>query len=769
MTGQDSFQHSMDLGHSAAWEQQWAEAADHYRKAVTLQPENVQALSSLALALYELEDFESALENYKKVSVLQPNDPVSLEKIARIYERIGRLKDAVQTSSSAAEAYLNARDVEKAIQNWLRAVSLDPEDLSVRTRLASIYDRMGRKADAVLEYMATASLMQRTGNIDKAIQVVEYIQKLVPDYPEARQAMEMLKTGQLLPKVSRPRGGTGPVRMAEVKHITKKPTAALGRTPIEEAQHKALVDLAGILFEQDDSRPNGMISRRGITALTRGTGGLTAENADRSRIQMHVSQAIDSQTKGEDSQAIEELERATETGLNTPAVHFTLGCLLAKRSDPNAFRYLQRSVRHPEYALASNLLMGDLYRNAQKWKDAATTLLQAFALADSITVPEEQGDEIRQLYEPIIESQTNQQNDEGLQTLCTKIMGELNRTDWRDHLLTARAQMPAGEGDTAAPLIEMMLESRSSGVVEALASIRQLTSHNMLRSAMEEAFYAIQYAPTYLPLHVQIGDLLVKEGRLPEAVDKFMLTAQLYSLRGESNQAARLLRRASQMAPMDLSLRSKLVEILTAQGKMEEAMQQYIELGDIYYRLAELDMARQTYLSALKLIQQSPISRKWALQILSKVADIDLQRLDWRSAIKIYEQLRTMDPEDPQPRAQLIDLNIRLGQSTTALAELDAFMTLLENNNQRKKAIQFLTDFQADHPDQLQVRMRLATLYVHDKQIDKACEVMDSVATAFEATGDRSGAMNLRHQIVALNPSNLEKYKKALDELEKTS
>ena len=41
---------------------------------------------------------------------------------------------------------------------------------------------------------------------------------------------------------------------------------------------------------------------------------------------------------------------------------------------------------------------------------------------------------------------------------------------------------------------------------------------------------------------------------------------------------------------------------------------------------------------------------------MRRMADIDMQRLDWRQALRIYEQLRTLEPDDPSVRKSLIEL-----------------------------------------------------------------------------------------------------------------
>ena len=57
----------------------------------------------------------------------------------------------------------------------------------------------------------------------------------------------------------------------------------------------------------------------------------------------------------------------------------------------------------------------------------------------------------------------------------------------------------------------MLTEATSSQLVESLAKVNQFARANKLLSAMEEAYYALKFAPTYLPLHVCIGDLLIQE------------------------------------------------------------------------------------------------------------------------------------------------------------------------------------------------------------------------------------------------------------------
>ncbi len=765
---QQAFQKAMNDGHSAAWDQDWKTAAGYYQQALSEFPDHPGALTSLGLALFELQDFEQAVKIYRRLTGLTPEDPVPFEKLARIFERTGQLPDAVKCSIQAAELHLKARDVEKSIENWVRVTSLQPENMTAHSRLAMIYERIGKKAESVTEYLSTASLLQENGENSKATQAVQYALTLMPGSAEATQALQLLKKGQNLPRPARPRGGTGPMRMADVKKL--EPKSSLGEPsldPIAEARQKAMVQLAALLFDQaEDTTLSSQSSRRGINSLVRGTGGLVLDQSDRTRILLHLGQAIESQTHGDEQQAAEELERVQQIGLSHPGLYYNLGLLLSKIDNKKALRSLQKSVRNPEFALASYLLMGQIHFQEGKFTEAAQSYLQALRNADVETAPLEHADELSQLYEPILESQSKETDPVKLKTLCETIKNQLLRPDWRELLQKARQQLPVQSADAPPmPLSEMLLESRSGQVIEAMAQIRILASQKKTRSAMEEAFRALNIAPTYMPLHVQIGDLLFQEGLVQEAMTKYLLITDLYTLRGEANQAVQLLNRIAQISPMDVTVRQRLIDMLISQGRTDEAVQQYIDLADVYYRLAELDLTRQTYLTALRLAQQSANNRQWAHKILSSIADIDMQRLDWRQALRMFEQLRTLQPEDKPTRKQIIEIHQRLGQEKSALDELDQYIGYLETQHHRDAAIDFLKELLIEQPGKIDFLRRLFDLYRRSGQLELAVAQLDAIADAYASAANAKMAMATVEEIIALNPPNKAEYLKVLEEL----
>jgi len=757
----------MNQGHSYAWDQEWKKAANSYRKALEEIPDSSKALSSLGLALLQSQQFDEALQIYQRVAQISPTDPVPFERIAQLSERLGQLKQAANAAMKAAELYLSNRDAEKAIENWGHVTMLNPEHIMARSRLALTHEKLGQNQQAVTEYLAVASLLQRGGNLEKATELVNKAIRMAPSSAEAKQAQTLLRNGQLLPKPMRPRGGTAPLMMSQVKQLNP-PTAPVESSmdPIAEARQSALTTLAEVLFDYSDESPSAQ-TRRGLSAIVRGTGQLSQHQAEQTKIVLHLGQAIDAQTKGQDSLAADELEGALEAGFDHPALYFSLGLLRSKTErTESALRYLGHAVKHVDFTLGARLLMGELLNRMGRANEASVEYLEALKQADSLIVPDEYADEIRQLYEPLIEAQAADTDETNQLRLCKNIQELLMREDWRNHLLKAREQLPkTQEGDTPLPIAEVIIQAQSSQILDAISQVNQLARQGKLRSAMEEAFHALQTAPTYLPLHSLIGDLLVREGHTNEAIAKYTTIATAYSVRGESSQATKILRRVTELAPMDLNARTRLIDQLIVRGEVDEAINEYLEVADIYYRLAELDMARKTYTNALRVVQQSNADRSWNVHILQRMADIDMQRLDWKQAMRVFEQIRTLRPDNENVRKNLIDLNLRLAQQPQAIAELENYLSYLDTNGKSEQRILFLEELVKENEDRIILRRALAEQYKQAGRIESAVEQLDAIGEMLIEQGKNEEAANTIQQILLLNPPNAEDYRKLLSQL----
>lgn len=773
MTGrQDLFDESMRLGHSAAWELQWDRAIEFYRKALAEFPDDTTALSSLGLALLETGQLKEAAAVYHRVAKASPSDPIPVEKCAEVFERLGQISDSIEYRDRAAELHIKRRDVEKAVANWTQVARLAPDNLPVRSRLAVTYERMGRRRDAVLEYVAVAALFQKARKVDRATEAAQRALALIPGDPDASQALRSLRQGKPLPPPSQPRGPaavTAPLDPSRIPHFPgeeEKEDAVETADPELAAQRQALAMLAAVLFEDNRDEPEKEEKGRGSRIAT---GRLAGEGDARARprIVRYLTQAIDLQTRGHIPQAIKEFGRAIGAGLKTPAAHYNLGLLLKETGDyDEARKQLNLALGHPELALGANMALGRLAKAQEDWAEAAHHLMQALRIADSLSVDESQSSQLSQLYDGILATQ-GEGDAEDLQRIVDNTLEFLSGPDWLNRLRAARHQLETeGTGVRVVPIAEMLAVGGSDRVMSGLGRIDDLVRRGMLTSAMEEAMLALTSAPTYMALHERMADILIRSGRLDGGLVKLAAIAETYRVRGEVEQASGAYRAILQHAPIDMTARGRLVELLTQQGRVAEALQQHLELADLYRQLAQIDEARQTLAEAQKLAARTSVDRSMQVEILQQMADIDLSRLDWRKALKGFQEILEIDPADDKARTQVIDLAFRLGQEDVAAAELDRYLGHLVQSGRGADALNSLEEMAREHPGKQALHARLAEAYRAAGRKADAIAQYDALGEIQLDSGSVTEAIRTIRTILDLNPPDKQGYLELLRNLE---
>lgn len=698
----------IEAGHSAAWEQDWERAVSFYKKAIDLDPQSVGALISLGLAYLELDKHKEAFQAYSQAAKIQPDDPIPMEKMAHIAAELGHKQQALGLALKAGELYLKKRDVQKTIDNWAFAIHCDPEDLQAHTYLAKLYEKSGQREQAVRELMILAGIQQRNGEAQKAMKTLEHALEIYPQRREVEEAIRLLEQGQPLPKPSLeiPEFAVKPVEVEKPK--AEKPA---GLDPIAEAHQLALAQLASVFFDVEEEPTSETIEKKGLASWFGGGKNLFTKQSDFGKIFRHLGAYLEKIKQEENTGLIEELTGAIEAGFNHPAAQFELGYLLALGKDDRSIKYLQQAAKHEPYQIAAHLLMGHAYSQANRERDAVRAYLSALRYADVSSYKGGQAKELDQLYDPLIDAILDQKEEQNYQKVVDGVRELLLRKDWRAHLEKTRQQMPIEKvAGRLLPIGEVFSQAGGYKLIGALAEIQDLAQQGYYRSAMEEAYYALQHMPTYLPLHVYMGELLLRQGLTEEAFAKFLTAAISYETRGDYPQAIQLYRRLIEVSPMSPHPRHRLIQILKDSGDAQDCLQEYLQLAEVYYNLADLKKARATYQQALDFVRKHHLEKQWEVMILHLMADIDLQNLDWRQALELYEQIRRIDPKDEKARYQLIDLNLRTQQEPQAIVELDSYLDLLKKQGKLTHAREFLQRLETDYGDWQVIKRRLDSL-----------------------------------------------------------
>ncbi len=764
------FNSSMVEGHSAAWDQNWGDAVKLYRKAVKVMPSSTLAITSLGLAFYEQKKFKEAIVCYNRAAKLTPDDPLPTDKLADIYEKIGDVDSSIKMSMLSADLHLKFKDAEKSLENWRRVTRLKPEHLKAHFRLAVVQERLGRKNLAVQEYITIGAYLQDFGQVGQALKVVKKAIEADPTSTLAKQALVLIETNKTLPKPINleyqanegeddQKSGIGQSSIAlAIDH--EKPDL------IGEARQKALTALAGKLFDlTSDNIELADDSIQGFLDNLKTGENLEEENLI--EISLHIGAAIDYQTMADNEKAANELKQAINHGLNFSAASFNLGLLMHQSGDlDKAQPHLQKALSDPDYSMAAHLLIAEYKYFSGDLNEAMSDYLKALKFADLSVVDQDFKDILSGQYDSLIKSTPEIEGRKYLENLRNNIIGLLLQSDWKKLVIEARSQLQSSNtGRLGLTLAELLSQTENTEMIKTISSVYQIANQGYYRSAMEEAFRILSISPSYLPLHIYMGELLLKQDRVQEAVDKFNTVAATYSARGDDQRSMNLVNRVIEIVPLELSARNHLIQQYINHSQFADAVNEYMKLAEVNYSLAKLEAAMINYKLALQLAEEHQIKNPGITEILHKIADIDMHSLSWRKAEEIYEQIVKKDPEDEFARIQLIEINMRLSDLTQAEFELNNYLYYLSTRGNNEEALLFVKKIIKLNPDMLFARKALAEIFQQIGQNKEAIIEWDKLAEKAVEKGDFDSAREAIRAILMLEPDDPKQYRLMLQQL----
>jgi len=789
---EQAFAQAMDEGHTAAWNLDWRTAAEAYQRAVKIKPNDYFALTNLGLALFSLEDYENAARVYRRAAEVAPREPLPWEKLSQIYEALDQPKAAVEAALAAAERYARNRQWDRAIANWERAVLLAPSYVKAHYYLAMAYEKSGRKYDAVNEYLYAASLLQRVGRTVEANRLIQRALRLVPHSPEARRALQSLSRGQPIPlpplpahlRAQQERKPTSDWLALGLDEEATEPTgeetaAPEAQTPIEAAFQQALSVLAELLFmqaeeDEDAERPRERSLRDRLHMLEQAKEAYQRlDRRERDTIILLLTKVLELQSRGHWAQAAAELEHILNTGLQHAALYYALGMFYYRAQDyRRAYQALQRALSSPDFGFPARLLRAKLLAQAGKMQAAALEALDALALADWQTAPEAHRESVLAYYEGLREEIKRRNDARQWERIVQAILNLLDRPDWKQRIRELRhSQSDAsvdGDVDAWYPLADFVIEVGSSELVEQVHRIRQFMRQGHYDAAMEEAHFALFDAPTFLPLHSLIGDILWRQGLLAQATDKFLVLGHTYYVRGEGYKAVQAFKRVLEINPLHAQAHQFLIQLLKEQGNYQEVIEAYRHLGDVHYQLANLNEAQEALETALKLAQQYTMPNEVIQDLLMQLANIAYQKLDWDKAREYYRRLLEMNPENEDAWKQLLELDLRSGRDEQAWETFDRmFRTLRSTPQGMDIALRVVESLSESNPEHIELKMQLAKVYAFAGESQKALELYRQVIEAYQEQGNTEALKKALQGVLALPlpPNQLQPYRELLRRL----
>src|SRR5689334_23140448 len=278
-----------------AFENAWDKALREYQRAIDEFPDDANAQTNMAQALFRLQQWPAALQAYTSLLRVRPSDPFVLNRIAECQVQLHQSADAERTYTQVATVYSAQNQIRDALAAWRTVLGLNPANPVAHERIAEIYRSMGERNLAIQEYLTLSrlALESRPEDLDLAVRHAETGFGLDNSHPEARDWLYRLRRRQL--------------------------------------------EATGTQFDEKTLR------------IVSGPG----QAAPRDLEQMY-DLAIQYQEKNQFAAARVQLEAAQSAGLDTPALHYSLGLLYQQdRQFKQAVEQLLKAAADPEYAMSS--------------------------------------------------------------------------------------------------------------------------------------------------------------------------------------------------------------------------------------------------------------------------------------------------------------------------------------------------------------------------------------------------------------------------------
>jgi tetratricopeptide (TPR) repeat protein len=159
---------------------------------------------------------------------------------------------------------------------------------------------------------------------------------------------------------------------------------------------------------------------------------------------------------------------------------------------------------------------------------------------------------------------------------------------------------------------------------KVLSAAEKYVQQGKMQNAISEYEKVLKADPKDLTVINTIGDLYSRLGEVDKATESFKVVGDAYATQGFTVKAIAMYKKISKLKP---SLESvlKLAELYTQQGLFNDARAQYLQVAEEFLKTGELD-----------------------------------------NAVRIFQKILEMDPENTNMRVRLAEVYVRLGKKTEA-------------------------------------------------------------------------------------------------------
>jgi tetratricopeptide (TPR) repeat protein len=667
------YDRAMEQSRESARQKNWEEALKQAVRALQEFPQDADARSSAAVALFNTGKFPQALQILEELRASDSNNPFFLEYIARIHEQMGSVTQAVAVYTQLADLQQSRRLNSKTIEALREVLRLRSGSDDARARLARLLEDAGAAVEAASEYLELARRRQAVGQLEQATQDAETALRLDPNSREAKELIGVL----------------------------------------HEALASAVQSSVTAAPEGGDVIP---------AALPGMTGGLRSQQF---AIEQIITLAQKHQEAGDTEGAIEQYERAVKLGMERSDVFYSLGLLYQERGNhQRAVEMLIRAAGDPDYALSAHFSLGASYQALGQLPQAAQEFEQTIRLVDLDSIGKAESEDLIQMYESAAQIYSQLNDIARAASLYSTLANFLQGKRWgkdraaefrqkakelternmfaklrtlgtgaltmpepsapaalpppeetmpetwgkirpiTDFLRPERAaqsssvdifattaapaapaappdplavldSLPAPEKPAFAPVTTLETKGLDEVCERYVVASEKYIEQGLMLAAIDACLEIIRLNPDYLPIHLRLGEIYEREGRPDEALTKYQLLIDTYMVRNEPRPAINVYKRLIELSPDTINARLRLAELLKNDGRALEAAEQMAIVASTYFRMGQTNKALEEYRRGLQWAPDSGALHAQYGQALLKLERYESALGEFRRALEI--------------------------------------------------------------------------------------------------------------------------------------
>ncbi len=424
-----------------------------------------------------------AIAMYKKLSKLKASMECVL-RLAELYTQQGLFNDARAQYLQVAEDFLKSGQLDQAVRIFQKTLEMDPDNVPMRTRLAEVYVRLGKKPEAWKILTAAAETLRAKGQLAGAEEILQRMLKLEPgnSYALILRGRAALEAGDFAAAIE---------SLSKVSDLDSNPDGlrALFQAYLRAKRFNDAFTLATKLANVHDD----------LSALDEYTGALLGAEQYRDVLQVY-EQFSDRLLRADSGKFLESLRSVIRHVQDDPQALETVLGLFQKTGENTHLTEIYELLAH------GYVQSGDL----EKAREYYLKLMQL---------------------EP-----ANQMHAQNYQQVLEK-QGSPNAP----RLITAEeGAVLVDELEATAPLIDQRYEDEVALAVRAALTDAELfISYNMPAKALGPLVSALPKAPRDLRLNQKLAVLHTRAGRFTEAGVCCRTLESIYHDAGHAEEASR--------------------------------------------------------------------------------------------------------------------------------------------------------------------------------------------------------------------------------------